>query len=208
MNNSNQRDITSRHYKILQLVTVKNQYIWVALLHKSHQYTRTFGNKAVLSVLTIIWQLILLCLSLHALAPSLHPLHLSLQQAEEKLSVSETWWSSARVRQAARTFMPTCNCSVSVCVRQSSKLQTTWLSRVGALVVVSICPLTLCVHSGAKFWLRFWGVALEGTAKLQPLVLRWHTQNPKTLHLQISLHTCCHTVGAFESCSSAKKSQA
>lgn len=54
--------------------------------------------------LTFLRQLILLCLSLHVLAPALHPLHLGLQETQEELSVSHARRGSARIRQAARAL--------------------------------------------------------------------------------------------------------
>lgn len=51
--------------------------------------------------LTLLEKFVLLCISLHVLAPALHPLHLCLQKAQEELPISHAGRGSARVGQAA-----------------------------------------------------------------------------------------------------------
>lgn len=70
---------------------------------------------------------------------------------------------------------------------------------------LSVSPLPLCVDRAVALgvltgWFGLWWVPLEGTAKLETLVLRWHgdAEARETLGAQVGLHACCYTIRAFE----------
>lgn len=70
---------------------------------------------------------------------------------------------------------------------------------------LSVSPLPLCVDRAVALsvltgWLGLWRVPLEGTAKLETLVLRWHgnAEARETLRAQVGLHARCYTVRAFK----------
>ena len=87
------------------------------------------------------------------------------------------------------------NGSMNVVMRKGGLLQTH----------LSVSPLSLRVHRAVALgvlasWLGLWWVPLEGTAKLETLVLRWHgdTEARETLRAQVGLHARCYAIGAFE----------
>lgn len=70
---------------------------------------------------------------------------------------------------------------------------------------LSVSPLPLCVDRAVALgvltgWFGLWWVPLEGTAKLETLVLCWHgdAEAWETLGAQVGLHACCYTIRAFE----------
>ena len=151
--------------------------------------------------LTLLRQVILLCLPLHCLTPSLHPLHLHLQQAQEEFTITEAGGGSAWVGQAAGPLGPApFDGQGQGGVGVDAGVDGAGLGGIAALVVFAVSPLALGVDRAVLCilarWLRLRRVPLEGAAELQGLVLGAHPW--EALQLQVCLDARRHTIGALE----------
>lgn len=136
------------------------------------------------NALTLLWQVMLLCFSLHLFAPPFQPLGLIVKELHKPAAVPAKWGHSAHFGALQARF----------------NQPGFWLRAggpAGGPVVLPVTEQTLCAHRTDGPILRGRAglrVATEGTAKLQALVLHWG----KALQLHIGLYCCGHTVGALE----------
>lgn len=145
--------------------------------------------------LTFLRQVILLSFCLHLFTPALDPLGVCVQQLHEPAPVPpQGGRRSARLGRRRRVLSR--GGGFQLPRGLSAGLPGTG-GLGGGSVVVSVAEEPLGAHGSHRAILggrAGLGVALESAAELQALVLH----DRETLQLHVSLHGCCHAVGALE----------